>query len=373
MSQIRVLVVDDSVVVRKLVADSLAEDPDIEVVGTAANGKIALAKAAALKPDLITLDIEMPVMDGLETLPHLRKEHPRVPVIMFSTLTERGASATLTALERGARDYVTKPANVGSIAESKEAVKAQLVPKIHALCRRTSAPRAATVRRVSGPVALRSEPTRRRVDLVVIGSSTGGPDALATVLSGLPANFPVPVLVTQHIPPIFSRQLAERLDTKCQVSVAEAVEGDRVLPGRVLIAPGDWHLRVAGRPHAPTVTLDQGDKENFCRPAVDVLFRSAAKVFGGHVLSVVLTGMGADGALGSVAIAEAGGQVIAQDEQSSVVWGMPGAVAAAGTANQILPLSQVASAIVTRCAAQRGPASGTATTSTATVREGARA
>ena len=187
----------------------------------------------------------------------------------------------------------------------------------------------------------------------MIGSSTGGPEALATVLTALPAALSVPVLVTQHIPPVFSRQLADRLNVKSQVTVREAVDGEPLAAGTVYLAPGDWHLRVKGRASAARVSLDQSAQENFCRPAVDVLFRSAAEVFGAHVLSVVLTGMGSDGALGSLAVAKAGGQVIAQDEATSVVWGMPGAVASTGTANQILALDRIAGAVITRCQYQR--------------------
>lgn len=362
MAQIRVLVVDDSVVVRRLVAHALAQDPGIEVVGTAANGKIALSKVEQLAPDLVTLDIEMPVMDGLETLLELRRIHPRLPVVMFSTLTERGASATLRALECGADDYVTKPSNVGSMEESRAAVAAQLVPKIHALGRRrqwsgpagrTRPPTAPS--RPSG--ASRSFRTRlsNRVDLLVIGSSTGGPDALTQLLGRLPADLPVPVLIAQHMPPVFTRQFADRLDRKVALHVSEAVEGEALGPGRALIAPGDYHLRVAGTPAKPVAVLDQGPQENFCRPAVDVLFRSAAGLYGGHVLAVVLTGMGSDGAKGSLVIDGAGGQVIAQDEESSVVWGMPGAVVGAEAAHEVLPLDAIPDAITTRCRFGRAP------------------
>lgn len=356
--RVKVLVVDDSVVVRRLVSDVLASDPRIEVVGTAANGKVALAKVPLLNPDLITLDIEMPVMDGLETLVELRKDHPLLPVVMFSTLTARGANATLDALERGANDYVTKPANVGSVTASMEAVRAQLVPRILALCSRavpTAAPSPATrpaptTRRLPG--AQRSS----RVDVVAIGVSTGGPDALARVLPALPADLPVPVLVVQHMPPVFTRQFADRLDARCALRVSEAVAGDAVVAGRVLVAPGDFHLRArrnvqdGGRVVA---TLDQGTPENYCRPAVDVMFRSVVEQYGAHVLGVVLTGMGQDGARGAADIVGAGGSVIAQDEATSVVWGMPGAVVGAGLADRVLPIDRVAAAIVERVSAGR--------------------
>ena len=364
MSRISVLVVDDSVVVRRLVTDVLAGEADIDVVGTAPNGRIALAKIPQLNPDLVTLDIEMPVMDGLETLKELRAAYPRLPVIMFSTLTERGATASLDALELGAQDYVTKPANVGSVQASMQAVREQLAPKIRSLClRRDTATtnRSTPAAGASAPVRLRTQPVappvvrrattpQRHVppDVVVIGVSTGGPDALATVLAALPGSLRVRVVVVQHMPKTFTRLLAERLDKKSPLSVAEAVDGEPVVPGRVLLAPGDFHLRLRRTREGVVTVLDQGTPENFCRPAVDVLFRSAVTAYAGRCLGVILTGMGHDGTRGAQAIVDAGGEVIAQDEESSVVWGMPGAVAAAGLASEFLPLSGVAAAVTRR-------------------------
>jgi two-component system chemotaxis response regulator CheB len=355
VSRIRVLVVDDSVVVRRLVSDILAGDARLEVVGTAANGKVALAKIPQVNPDLITLDVEMPVMDGLETVREIRKLHPKLPVIMFSTLTERGATVTLDALEGGANDYVAKPANVGSVTASMEAVRRQLIPKILALCAR-SVPVAPSLpplaARPTAAAGLRSGPPGR-VDILAIGASTGGPDALTRVLGALPASLPVPVVVVQHMPPVFTQQFAERLDTRCPLRVHEAVAGTPLKAGHVLIAPGDWHLRVKATGAGVTARLDQGTPENYCRPAVDVLFRSVAETYGGRVLAVVLTGMGSDGARGSAEIVRAGGSVLVQDEATSVVWGMPGAVATAGLASAQLPLGDVAPAILTRIAAGR--------------------
>lgn len=354
--RVKVLVVDDSVVVRRLVSDVLAADPRIEVVGTAANGKVALAKIPLLNPDLITLDIEMPVMDGLETLVELRKDYPLLPVVMFSTLTARGANATLDALERGANDYVTKPANVGSVTASMEAVRAQLVPRILALCNRAVAAPGLPVPPLPAARRLPGAQRSSRVDAVAIGVSTGGPDALARVLPALPADLPVPVVVVQHMPPVFTRQFADRLDVRCGLRVSEAAAGDAVVAGRVLVAPGDFHLRVhrsvqeGGRVVA---ALDQGTPENYCRPAVDVMFRSVVEQYGAHVLGVVLTGMGHDGARGAAEIVAAGGTVIAQDEATSVVWGMPGAVVSAGLAARVLPIDRIAAAIVERVSAGR--------------------
>ncbi|MGZ4597677.1 MAG: protein-glutamate methylesterase/protein-glutamine glutaminase [Actinomycetes bacterium] len=354
MSSISVLVVDDSVVIRRLVTDVLAGEADIEVAGTAANGRIALAKIPQLNPDLVTLDIEMPEMDGLTCLRELRKLYPRLPVIMFSTLTERGASASLDALELGAQDYVTKPANLGSVQASMQAVREQLAPKIRSLCLRRERPivppvpvrpRPESVSPLAGRVAVRRG---LPPEVVVIGVSTGGPDALTTVLSALPGSLRVPVVVVQHMPRTFTRLLAERLDKKSALTIAEAVDGEPVVPGRVLLAPGDFHLRLRRTPAGVVTMLDQGTPENFCRPAVDVLFRSAVAAYGGRCLGVVLTGMGHDGTRGAQSIVDAGGEVIAQDEPTSVVWGMPGAVAAAGLASELLPLPGVAAAVTRR-------------------------
>ena len=345
MGRINVLVVDDSVVIRRLVTTSLEADPDISVVGTAANGKIALSKLLQVAPDLVTLDVEMPEMNGLETLRALRKTHPRLPVIMFSTLTERGAAATLDALSAGASDYVCKPANVGSVPEAIAAVREQLVPKIKALVPgglRPVAPAPARPQRHVPVQPSSSEAPTGRIDLLAIGSSTGGPDALTEVLPQLPASLPVPVVITQHMPPVFTRLFAQRLDAKCPLSVKEAEDGDLVAPGRVLVAPGDRHLVLERRGTAVVARLSDAPAENFCRPAVDVMFRSAAKTHGERVLAVVLTGMGSDGARGAEVLRAAGGEVLVQDQATSVVWGMPGAVVAAGQAHRAVPLRDIA-------------------------------
>lgn len=351
---ISVLVVDDSVVVRRLIVDALSGDPEIHVAGTAPNGQVALTKIDALKPDLITLDIEMPVMDGLTTLKNLRRKHAKLPVIMFSTLTAAGASATFDALQAGASDYVTKPANVGSVVESIRSVKEQLIPRIHALCGGRTAgrrPPAGASRRpgASGPAGRTAVKTRPldelpkgTPDIVAIGCSTGGPDALTKVLAGLPSGFPVPILVVQHMPPVFTKLFADRLDRTMKLKVTEARDGMPLLPGHVYIAPGDHHLEAIRRGTTVMTRLHGGPPENSCRPAVDVLFRSVAKVYGKSSVAVVLTGMGYDGRAGSEELIAAGAEVVAQDEQSSVVWGMPGAVATAGLAHAVLPLEDIA-------------------------------
>jgi two-component system chemotaxis response regulator CheB len=347
MRKIRVLIVDDSVVIRRLLTDILSQDPEIEVAGTAPNGRIALAKLPQLNPDLVTLDIEMPEMDGLQTLPELRKDYPKLPVIMFSTLTERGAAATFDALARGASDYVAKPANVGSIAAGMQSVREQLLPKIKALCPLAPATSTTGVERTP-PSAVRpyAGPSRpsapKRCEIVVIGSSTGGPQALAAVLESLPASFPVPIVVVQHMPPVFTRHLAARLNQGCSLPVHEAGMGDVLQAGHVFIAPGGFHLELMRQGVSVKTVLQEQPPENSCRPAVDVLFRSAAHLFGGGCFGVVLTGMGRDGLRGAESIVHAGGSVIAQDEASSVVWGMPRAVAQAGWASATLPLSCIA-------------------------------
>ena len=356
MSPIRVLVVDDSVVIRRLVSDVLAGDPAIEVVGTAVNGRLALAKLDLLTPDAITMDIEMPEMDGVEAVRQLRARGSRIPVIMFSTLTERGATATLDALAAGASDYVTKPANLGSVSASMEQVRTSLIPRIKALVPR-AAPAGVLPGRTPTPAAAPSPaPLQLRPPhaggtprLVVVGSSTGGPEAVTVLLNALPT-LPVPVALVQHMPPVFTRQLAARLDRQVPYGVVEAEHGMVLQPGRVHVAPGDQHLRVVSRGGVLTAALDQGPPENYCRPAVDVLFRSAVEAVGGAVLGVVLTGMGSDGCKGARVIVDAGGSLVVQDQATSVVWGMPGAVATAGLAEEVLPLAEIAPAVLRRVA-----------------------
>lgn len=352
----RILVVDDAVVVRKIVTDVLSEDPEIEVVGAAANGRIALGKIESLKPDLVTLDVEMPEMDGLATLRALRKSHPNLPVIMFSTRTERGAAITIDALMFGANDYVTKPANVGSVTAAMSQVREQLIPKVKALCgrapiSRSSPGRIATARPLSA--SGRPAGAAQRVDVVAIGVSTGGPKALTELFKALPADLPVPIVVVQHLPANFSRLLAERLDGMVPIGVAEAHIGVPMKPGTALIAPGDHHLVVRRQGVDVQVVTHQGPPENSCRPSVDTLFRSVAGVYGPNALGVILTGMGQDGLKGCEQISAAGGRIIVQDKSSSVVWGMPGVVVRAGLADKVLPLGDIASEIVSRVRMER--------------------
>ena len=341
-ARIRVLVVDDSVVIRRLVTHALSEDPAIEVVGSAPNGVIALAKIPQVNPDVITLDVEMPELDGLQTLRLLRQQYPRVRVIMFSTLTSRGASATLDALMAGADDYATKTSNVGQLSESLATLRMELLPKVRQFFRigETPAPAAPAPRRtpVTGPATFRPHQNRR---IVALGVSTGGPTALAEIVPTFPASFPLPIVLVQHMPPMFTRLLAERLQKHTSLEVLEAGDGAAVKPGRVLIAPGDYHMRLRRMGDQVVVSLDKGPHENSCRPAVDPLFRSVNQVYGGEVISVVLTGMGQDGLHGVEVLRAAGAYVVAQDESTSVVWGMPGAIARAGLADAVVPLDQV--------------------------------
>jgi len=353
MSKIRVLVVDDAVVVRRLVSDVLSSDPDIEVVGVAANGHIALNKIPLLNPDIITLDIEMPVMNGLETVAAVRKTWPRLPLIMFSTLTERGAKASLDALALGANDYVTKPANVGSVTAARQCLRDDLVPKIKALAGRTESvgrqpskarlPVNATI-----PLVANKSGRKERIDIVAIGVSTGGPNALVELIPSLPADLPVPVVIVQHMPPLFTKLLAERLHNQSALHVHEGAAGGRLGAGHAFLAPGGFHMVTKRLDAAVSIALNQAPPENSCRPAVDVLFRSVAEVYGPHVLAVVMTGMGGDGMRGCGTVREAGGQVIVQDRESSVVWGMPGAVVQAGLAEEQLPLSHIGAEIIRR-------------------------
>jgi len=347
----RVLIVDDSTVIRRLLSDVLAGDASIEVVGTAPNGRIALQKITQLNPDLVTLDIEMPEMDGLATIAEIRKTHPRLPVIMFSTLTQKGAAATLSALSLGASDYVTKPANVGNVTAAMAAVREQLIPKIKALCRLDAEEHPGVAIRPGKTPAVRSATggltTRPRPpEVIAIGVSTGGPNALTEVFTQLPGDLNVPILIVQHMPPVFTKYLAERLSAVSAIPVTEATSGERIAPGRAWLAPGNFHMGLTKAAGSPAIQLHQGPPENSCRPAVDVLFRSVAEVYGSRALAVVLTGMGCDGLRGCRAIDAAGGRIIVQDEATSVVWGMPGAVAGAGLADAVLPLSRIAPELV---------------------------
>jgi two-component system chemotaxis response regulator CheB len=345
MDKIRVLVVDDSIVVRRVVTEVLEAESDMEIVASASNGVVALTKAAQTNPDIVILDIEMPEMDGLTALVHLRRDHPRVPVIMFSSHTALGAAATLEALSRGASDFFAKPSGAGGLEASRRVIQAELVPAIRALCPRKAAKKAEPA---VAPPQPRAPVAAGRVDVIAIGASTGGPNALAEVFAALPAGLPVPILVVQHMPPMFTQMLAERLTGNSPIPTVESGNGNLLEPGKAWIAPGDYHLAVAREGVRVVTQVHQGPPENACRPALDPLLRSVASVFGRYCLAIVLTGMGQDGLRGCEAIRAAGGQILAQDEATSVVWGMPGFVVRAGLADKVLPLSLIAGEIVRR-------------------------
>ena len=355
MARIRILVVDDSAVFRKILSDTMSEDSGIEVVGTASDGRIALAKIQQLHPDLITLDIEMPVMNGLEALAEIRKLYPKLPVIMFSTLSDRGAAATLDALSLGASDYAAKPGNAGSLNLAIEVVRTEVIPKIKALC--GGAATHLGLLPLPSPAPPIKRPANRRIEIVAIGSSTGGPNALAHVLPLFPEDFPVPIVIVQHMPPVFTRLLADRLADKSAIAVQEGTVGAILRSGQAWIAPGNFHMTVNRAGISWRLDLNQDPAENSCRPAVDVLFRSVAAACRGNVLAVVMTGMGSDGVLGAGIIRAAGGEVFVQDEASSVVWGMPGLVHAAGQADAVCPLEQLAPGIIRRVMQGRAPLS----------------
>lgn len=347
MPKTRVLVVDDAVVIRRILSEAITADPELELAGWASDGKIALARIEQLNPDCITLDVEMPHMDGIATLLEIRKKYPRMPVIMFSTLTEKGAQKTLEALARGATDYVTKPANVGSVVECIDRLRADLIPKIKAYTRPPAAALPQLPKTVK-PDPITTRPKTRECRILCIGSSTGGPNALSELLPRLPADLVVPVVIVQHMPPVFTRLFAERLNEICPFPVCEGAENTEVLPGHVYIAPGGFHMELARRSNKTFLHLTEEPPENSCRPAADVLFRSVVKHYGSSILAVILTGMGCDGMRGCQHIVEAGGRVLAQDAASSVVWGMPGAVTEAGLTEEVLPLLDLPAAIMAR-------------------------
>ncbi|MBI5767716.1 MAG: chemotaxis response regulator protein-glutamate methylesterase [Verrucomicrobia bacterium] len=351
MPKLRALVVDDAAVMRRLVSEVLQRDPQIEIAGTASNGRLALQRLEQVNPDFVTLDVEMPELDGLQTLRALRRTHPRLPVIMLSMLTMRGAVATLDALAAGATDYVTKPGTAANLDEAIQRLSQELLPKVHAHCA-VAATRSAPLspeRVVRRPAPAPARSGGREVDLVCLATSTGGPNALTVLFDRLTAPPSVPVVIVQHMPPMFTGLLAERLDARPgALRCHEAQDGEPLLAGQAYLAPGGRHLTVeraaAGGYFA---RLTDSPPENSCRPAADVLFRSAAQA-GASTLAVVMTGMGEDGLRGCQHLRETGATILVQDEASSVVWGMPGAVARAGLADLVVPLDALPVEIVKR-------------------------
>lgn len=365
MPKTRVLIVDDTAVVRKLIAEAISRDVDLDVAGIAANGSIALQKIPQIAPDAITLDLEMPGMDGLETLRELRKLYPKIPVIMLSSLTVKGAEATLEALAAGANDYVAKPAGSKSFEDTLRYLEEELLPKIKVHFPKqnrveksdTSSRNKPLGRSSSAGAKPRAGGRSNRVEIITIGTSTGGPNALTKVFSTITTPLSVPIVIVQHMPPIFTKSLAARLDSPSATRFYEAEDNQEILPGCAYIAPGGKHMELVRNGSRTFARLHEGPRENSCRPAVDVLFRSVAQNFGSNALAYVLTGMGKDGYLGGQSIVEAGGHVIAQDKNSSVVWGMPSYLAEEGIAEEVLPLDEIAESMRKRLNSPHFPAS----------------
>jgi two-component system, chemotaxis family, protein-glutamate methylesterase/glutaminase len=345
---VRVLVVDDSMLFRKVVRDVLAEAPGVEVVGTAADGRAALQKIEQLRPDAVTLDLEMPEIDGLAVLRQL-KEHPNPPgVIVVSALSDAGATMTTEALRLGAFDFVLKP-NGASMDENRQRLETDLLPKIRFLAERLELtlnvePAPAKCDLVLPPRFQTALP-KKKPELVAIGISTGGPSALNVMLPKLPADLPVPVLIVQHMPPKFTKSLAEDLDRHCKLDVSEAADGGRLQAGHVYIAPGGFQTRVERHPRGLEIRVTDDPPEKCCKPSVDYLFRSLADQMGERVLAVIMTGMGDDGMVGCKLLKARGAHVIAQDAASCVVYGMPRQIIENGLADTIRPLDAIAEAI----------------------------
>ncbi|MBC3236939.1 protein-glutamate methylesterase/protein-glutamine glutaminase [Pseudomonas lurida] len=375
---VKVLVVDDSGFFRRRVSEILSADPTIQVVGTATNGKEAIDQAIALKPDVITMDYEMPMMDGITAVRHIMQRCP-TPVLMFSSLTHEGARVTLDALDAGAVDFL--PKNFEDISRNPEKVKQMLCEKVHSISRSNRrslfstpapsqapapAPAAAPTTsfgrpapapvarpvapapvRAAAPAAAHSPaPKRKAYKLVAIGTSTGGPVALQRVLTQLPANFPAPIVLIQHMPAAFTKAFAERLDKLCRISVKEAEDGDILRPGLALLAPGGKQMMVDGR---GAIKILPGDERLNYKPCVDITFGSAAKSYGDKVLAVVLTGMGADGREGARLLKQGGSAIWAQDEASCVIYGMPMAIVKADLADAVYSLDDIGKHLVEAC------------------------
>lgn len=352
--KVHVMVVDDSAVIRGLLTRTLEADPKIRVVASVGNGQVAINTLQRMDVEVAILDIEMPVMDGMTALPKLIAARPGLQVIMASTLTSKNAAISLKALEHGAADYVTKPGSTGGLISATD-FQRDLTEKVKSLglaARKTAgkagmsskrlAAAASPVRRLEGPkkIVLRDAPIAPP-QLLAIGSSTGGPQALFTVLARMVDAIRIPVLITQHMPATFTTILAEHLGQASGMKAAEGKDGEPLVGGRIYVAPGDFHMKVVAEGNQKVIRLTKEPPENFCRPAVDPMLRSIASVYGRNALAVILTGMGSDGMRGSQALTAAGGSVIAQDEATSVVWGMPGAAAMAGVCSAILPLQDI--------------------------------
>lgn len=369
---IRVLAVDDSAVMRGVLRKlfqrqeqkHFGDFPAMQLCGLAEDGVECLSAVLDLHPDVVVLDLEMPRMHGLDVLERLRLDEPSLPVIMCSSYTECGARSTLDALALGAADYVMKPAGQNDFDEALESLASQLLPKIAALAAsgfeinaaqdRLSPQHSTKSEQCANTGSVRSSTTTARVEIVVIGVSTGGPSALEVVLPKLAKDFPVPILIVQHMPKLFTGELAERLDRCCALHVREAIDGAEVKPGTIWLAPGDAHMEIATESQRLIIRLHQQRALNNCKPSVDYLFTSAASLYGAGTLALIMTGMGADGLVGARRVHEAGGIVLTQDAATSAVWGMPGRVFEAGLSREPRPLSALANELTLRVQAGRG-------------------
>lgn len=344
MKRIRVLVVDDSALVRELLTAGLAKDPELEVVGSAANPFIARDKIIELRPDVLTLDVEMPRMDGVDFLRRLMPQYP-IPVIMVSALTQRGAQITLEALEAGAIDFVTKPSTDVARGLNQMLTDLRQKVKMAAQVDLSAWKRRAAKREKPGPVLVRTALSESTDKVIAIGASTGGTEAIRRVISSFPANMPG-IVIVQHMPPGFTKHFSDNLNEICEMDVQEAQTGDRVMPGRVLIAPGGKHMTVRRSGGIYLVDCQEGENVNGHCPSVDVLFHSVARYVAGNAVGVILTGMGGDGAEGLLAMHQAGAKTIAQDETSCVVFGMPKVAIERGAVDRIGPLDSIPQLIV---------------------------
>ncbi|MBU0698522.1 MAG: chemotaxis response regulator protein-glutamate methylesterase [Proteobacteria bacterium] len=361
---LKVLIVDDTVIYRKIVNDVLSELPDVQVVGSAHNGKAAITKIVALKPDLLTLDIEMPEMDGLEVLTHLQTIAPEVGAIVLSTLTTKGSEMTIKSLELGAFDFIPKP-QTGNMEENKIYIKSTLAPMIKAFARRQEIKRLLKDKSIYSKTTLEKETLpdsqniaehmiaitgrqRQKSEIVAIGISTGGPNALAQMMPKIPSKLGVPIVIVQHMPPVFTQSLANSLNAKCTIDVREATDGEPLKPNTALIAPGGKQMKVVAAPDGKTriVRITDDPPEHSCRPSVDYLFRSIAHHYVGRATGVIMTGMGSDGLLGLKLMKRNGATIIAQDESTCVVYGMPKGPIEIGIVDVVAPLDKIADEIV---------------------------
>lgn len=342
MQKIKVLVVDDSILIRKFISDMINSDPELETCGSAPNGKIALGKIPFFSPDVITLDIEMPEMNGIETLKEIRKLYPKLPVIMVSSLSIEGAKDTFNAIELGANDFITKPSEMSEKDEIIKYLLNTLNPKLKFWGNKNGLLKS---NEVYNPITVIKKENQSH-EIVIIGISTGGTIALMEVLPKFPKDFPLPIIVVIHIPALFSKSFAERLKEVCMLNVKEAEHNEQLLSGTIYLAPGDFHLEIAKRQNEIIIQLNQESRVNFCRPSVDVMFQSVAEIYKEKTLGVIMTGMGRDGLDGCRLIQKYGGTVFIQDKETSVVWGMPGAIANEELANKILPLEKITENII---------------------------